>query len=153
MTGERCLDANVLFTSAHNPRGKAALLVKLAAQGYRTLHSSSYAVEEARRNLDRKFPESLHQFERISTALSRTEHHPVYRFRSGLARKDQPILQAAMACQANYLLTGDLKDFGSFMNARERTFGVCVLMVADFLAEYARRFSFQFFRSCSIAND
>ncbi|MGB5201662.1 MAG: PIN domain-containing protein [Sedimenticolaceae bacterium] len=128
------LDANVLFTAAHNPRGKAALLFELAAQGYWTLHSSSYAVEEARRNLERKFPESLDQFERISTALSLTEHHPDYRFPSGLARKDQPIFQAAMACQANYLLTGDLKDFGSFVNAKERTFGVCVLTVADFLA-------------------
>ncbi len=127
------LDANVLFTAAHNPRGKAALLVELAAQGYWTPHSSSYAMEEARRNLERKFPESLEQLERIGTTLSLTEHHPDYRFPSGLARKDQPIFQAAMACRADYLLTGDLKDFGSFMNARESTFGVCILTVAEFL--------------------
>ena len=101
------LDANVLFTAAHNPRGKAALLVELAAEGYWSLHSSSYAVEEARRNMERKFPESLDQFERISTALSLTEHHPDYRFPSGLTRKDQPIFQAAMACRADYLLTGE----------------------------------------------
>jgi len=113
----------------------AALLVELAGQGYWTLHSSSYAVEEARRNLERKFPESFEQYERTGTTLSLTEHHPDYRFPSGLARKDQPIFQAAMACQADYLLTGDLKDFGSFMNARERTFGVCILTVAEFLAE------------------
>ena len=128
------LDATVLFTAAHNPRGKAALLVELAAQGYWTLHSSSYSVEEARRNLQREFPDALEQFQRIGTTLSLTEHHPDYRFPSGLARKDQPIFQAAMACRADYLLTGDLKDFGSFMNVRERTFGVCILTVADFLA-------------------
>ena len=56
------LDANVLFTAAHNPRGKAAMLVEPAAQGYWSLHSSSHAVDEARRNLGRKFPESLEQF-------------------------------------------------------------------------------------------
>jgi len=112
----------------------AALLVELAGQGYWTLHSSSYAVEEARRNLERKFPESLEQFARIGTTLSLTEHHPDYRFPSGLARKDQPIFQAAMACRADYLVTGDLKDFGSFMNARERTLGVCILTVTEFLA-------------------
>ena len=128
------LDANVLFTAAHNPRGKAALLIELAAQGYWTLHSSSYAVEEARRNLERMFPDALERFERIGTKLSLTEHHPDYRFTCGLTRKDQPILQAAMACRADYLLTGDLKDFGPFMNARERTYGVCVLAVAGFLA-------------------
>ena len=101
------LDATVLFTAAHNPRGKAALLVELAAQGYWTLHSSSYAVEEARRNLERKFPESFEQYERTGTTLSLTEHHPDSRFPSGLARKDQPIFQAAMACRADYLLTGE----------------------------------------------
>jgi hypothetical protein len=40
-----------------------------------------------------------------------------------------------MACRADYLLTGDPKDFGSFMNAREKIFGVCILTVAEFLAE------------------
>jgi hypothetical protein len=85
----------------------AALLVELAGQGYWTLHSSSYAVEEARRNLERKFPESFEQYERTGTTLSLTEHHPDYRFPSGLARKDQPIFQAAMACRADYLLTGE----------------------------------------------
>ncbi len=129
------LDANVLFTAAHNPHGKAALLVELAARGHWTLHSSLYAVAEARRNLERKFPEALEQFERIGMTLSLAEHHPNYRFPPGLARKDQPIFQAAMACRADYLLTGDLKDFGSFMNARDRTFGVCVLTVAQFLTE------------------
>jgi hypothetical protein len=54
-------------------------------------------------------------------------------FPEGLAQKDQPIFQAALACQATHLLTGDLQDFGSFMNQPENTFGICIQTVAEFL--------------------
>ena len=53
------LDANVLFTAAHNPQGKAALVIELGRRGHWALATSRYALEEARRNLDRKFPQSL----------------------------------------------------------------------------------------------
>ena len=62
-----------------------------------------------------------------------TEHHPGLRFPPALAEKDRPIFQAALACGATHLLTGDLKDFGAFMNQAEKTFGVLVQTVADFL--------------------
>ena len=52
------LDANVLFTAAHNPTGKAALVVELGGRGHWALYSIRLAVEEARRNLERKFAPS-----------------------------------------------------------------------------------------------
>ena len=56
------LDANVLFTAAHRPEGKAAFLLQAwppqaVAPWY--LLSSAYALEEARRNLTVKFPDAL----------------------------------------------------------------------------------------------
>ena len=48
------LDANVLFTAAHNPNGKAALVITLGAEGLFQLATSAYPKEEARRNLERK---------------------------------------------------------------------------------------------------
>ena len=51
---------------------------------------------------------------------------------AALARKGRPIFQTAVACHATHLLTGDLKDFGPFMNRREETFGVLVQTVAEF---------------------
>jgi hypothetical protein len=39
-----------------------------------------------------------------------------------------------MACRADYLLTGDMKDFGPFMDAPEPTFGVTVVTAGRFLA-------------------
>lgn len=47
------LDANVLFTAAHNPGGKAALVIDLARRGHWQVMPSAFAVEEARRNLER----------------------------------------------------------------------------------------------------
>ena len=39
----------------------------------------------------------------------------------------------ARALGSRPILTGDLKDFGAFMNKPEETFGIVVQTVADFL--------------------
>ncbi len=61
------------------------------------------------------------------------EHRAALDFPQGLARKDRPIFQAALACQATHLLTGDLKDLGRFMNRPDETRGVRIQTVAEFL--------------------
>ena len=38
-----------------------------------------------------------------------------------------------MASGATHLLTGDLKEFGPFMNRPEETFGILIQTVANFL--------------------
>ena len=78
------------------------------------LYSSRYVLEEARFNLAHESPaknglsrlsESIHQFyeaddqKRFHAAIS-------------LPEKDAPILLAAIAAQADYLLTGDICHFG-----------------------------------------
>lgn len=45
----------MLFTAAHNPAGKAALIRELAAGGTWRLMTSVYAVAEARHNLAPEF--------------------------------------------------------------------------------------------------
>ncbi|GMQ84162.1 MAG: PIN domain-containing protein [Gammaproteobacteria bacterium] len=127
------LDANILFTAAHNPKGKAFLVIELGSQGYWELFSSPYALEEARRNLERKFPRSLGDLGDFQHGIRLIEHLAGLGYPEGLAQKDQPIFQAALACQTTHLITGDLKDFGPFMNQPENTFGVCIQTVAKFL--------------------
>lgn len=127
------LDANVLFTAAHNPRGKAALVIELGKQGHWALTTSRYALEEARRNLERKFPRSLDGLSSLLRGIQLVEHRPALRFPTALAEKDRPIFQAASACEATHLLTGDLKDFGPFMTRPEDTSGILVQTVAEFL--------------------
>ena len=130
------LDANVLFTAVHNPGGKAALVIELGVQGHWTLFSSTYAKEEARRNLERKFPQCLNSLEKVQNHINFVDHQSSLAYPKGLAIKDQPIFQAALICQASHLLTGDIKDFGRFMNQPEDTMNVCIQTVADFLSQF-----------------
>ena len=129
------LDANVLFTAAHNPDGKAALLIELGVRGHWQLFTSDYALEEAGRNLQRKFPRSLATLEEIRPALRISAHHAGIPRLSGLAGKDQPIFQAALACKATHLLTGDIRDFGRFMDRSADTHGLQIQTVASFLTD------------------
>lgn len=64
------LDANVLFTAAHNPSGKASLLISLGTDCLLQLATSAYAKEEAHRNLMRKFPHCLDRFEAIKAPFT-----------------------------------------------------------------------------------
>ena len=127
------LDANVLFTAAHNPKGKAALVIELGGRGQWALYSSRLAVEEARRNLERKSPKCLDRLRKLLSGVRLADHRAALDFPEGLARKDRPIFQAALACRATHLLTGDLKDFGRFMNRPGETLGVRIQTVAEFL--------------------
>ena len=127
------LDANVLFTAAHNPRGKAALVMELGKLGYFALATSPYASEEARRNLERKFPASLENLDAQLRSVQLVSHRADHHFPPDLIEKDRPIFQAAEAGHATHLLTGDLRDFGSLMNRPDETFGILVQTVAEFL--------------------
>ena len=132
------LDANVLFTAAHNPNGKAALVIGLSQGQSWSLVTSTYAREEAIRNLARKAPEGLVRMDGISKALELVEHRTDAPFPANLVDKDRPIFQAALGCGASHLLTGDLKHFGAIMNEPGKTYGMVVQTVAEFLQSVAR---------------
>lgn len=70
------LDANVLFTAAHNPRGKAGLVITLGSEGLLQLAISAYAREEARRNLERKAPDRLPEFSHQLSAIQLVADNP-----------------------------------------------------------------------------
>ena len=127
------LDANVLFTAAHDPGGKAVIVIEAGIHGNWELVSSAYALEEARRNLQRKFPTHLVRLEIFSHALRLAPHQENTPYPKGLPEKDRPIFQAALGCRATHLLTGDLKDFGCYMNKPKATHGMLIQTVADFL--------------------
>lgn len=131
------LDANVLFTAAHNPKGKAALICELGRAGLWQLTTSAYALEEARRNLARKYPHCVDQLENLAQALRLAPEGGTMPCPPPLPEKDCPIYQAALACKAQVLLTGDVRDFGFLMNAPEQADGLRVQTVADFLDRLA----------------
>lgn len=124
------LDANVLFSASYRQN---AGLSKLWNIEHIQLISSSYAVQEAKINLDtnqqrNKLAELIDEMELIAewnhVQLPHTFDIPV---------KDRPIMQAAIAAQATHLLTGDIRHFGQY-------FGKSVQKVKILMpGEYMRR--------------
>ena len=127
------LDANVLFTAAHNPLGKAALIIELGVQRNWEIMSCSYAIEEARRNISIKFPDYLKRFESLIATVIKVPSRSGRNCPAILPEKDRPILEAAIQCKASHLLTGDIKDFGPVMNKPSLTGGVVIQTVSEFL--------------------
>lgn len=127
------LDANVLFTAAHNRTGKAALVIELGIRGHWGLATSDYAFEEARRNIEMKFPGALSTLKAFRPAINIVSSVATMNCPVSLPEKDRPILEAAIRCKATHLLTGDRKHFGPFMNRPEVASGVVIQTVAEFL--------------------
>lgn len=127
------LDANVLFTAAHNPDGKAALIISFGAAGILEVCTSAFATEEARRNLAAKYPTALNQLGEILKTAAIVPERADAPFPPDLIEKDRPIFQAALACKATHLITGDTAHFGSFMRKPAKAFGLAIMTPAEFL--------------------
>ncbi len=110
------LDANVLFAAAISPKGRAQALFSLAEVGYGTLMTSSFAVEEARRNVARKYPDAQRRLEVLLDECQIVPEGSANRVAWAsdyLPAKDAPILAAAVESQADLLVTGDRAHFGA----------------------------------------
>lgn len=123
------LDANVLYSAAYLEDAGLDRFWKLANV---ELLSSTYAIEEARRNLALDRPSALPRLERLKSALRVTNPPqdltlPVH---LNLDPKDQPILAAAIYGKAAYLLTGDARHFGHLYGKRIE--GVMVMRPAQY---------------------
>ena len=82
-----------------------------------TCVTNSYAVEEAKRNIELKQFGSLEGLEQLLSHCTIsdkiTTQLPV-----SLAQKDIPILGGALASECSHLLTGDKRDFGAFFGKK-----------------------------------
>lgn len=114
------LDANVLFSAAYGPAGRAASLLKFAESGRCSLSTSPHALAEARHNIRLKRPESEERLEEALAWVSLVEEARTEDVRSGLEQglplKDAPILGAAVRSGADYLVTGDARHFGDLFD-------------------------------------
>lgn len=133
MTDHLFLDANVLFTAAHNSRGKAAFLFDRQHLQQWRLCTSAYACEEARRNLVRKYPRSAERLESLLADLAMADQPAIGALPIPLPEKDQPILAAALHAGCSHLLTGDRQHFGVYMNRADPSGGLIIQTVADYL--------------------
>lgn len=126
------LDANILFSAAY--REKSGLLRLWEIKSVK-LVSSTYAIEEATRNLDMPL-----QKERLGKLLVRLDR--IFPFHADIdlpksitiREKDKPILLSAISAKADFLITGDVRDFGKFYGQKIR--GVTVLPPSEYLKRF-----------------
>jgi predicted nucleic acid-binding protein len=124
------LDANVLFAAAYRPDSGLLRLWKVPRV---TLVTSDYAIEEARRNLPQ--PAQRATLDRLAerTEMVRGTFDGVPLPGSvKLPDDDKPILRAAIAARCTCLLTGNLRDFGPYLDTAVG--GVVIRRPAAFLA-------------------
>jgi predicted nucleic acid-binding protein len=124
------IDANILFTAAYSPQGKAALLIQKLGP---LMFTSDYAAEEARRNIQAKKPDAIITFEKLLKLIKCVSTSSSHECPIVLREKDRPFFLTALAEGATHLLTGDLKDFGVFMNKPTKACGILIQTVNDFL--------------------
>lgn len=123
------LDANILFSAAYRPYAGLRQLWEVPDV---ELVTSAYAVEEARRNLDR--PEqrvALQVLLQSMEVLAASPRDPPITVPIELAEKDRPILAMAVAARATHLLTGDVQHFGRYYG--QTVAGVHILPPAAYL--------------------
>lgn len=129
------LDANVLFSAAYRPDTPIRRLWELSGA---RLCTSSYAAEEARRNLregrQREELEELLKSVSIVATSANSEAHPVLKD-VRLPEKDMPIMLAAVDARATHLITGDFTHFGPYYG--RRIAGVLILAPGQYLSDFA----------------
>jgi len=129
------LDANILFSAAYSPEGRSAALFGLARKRHCRLITSQFAIEEARRNLTEKRPDSIQTLSDLLNWVHVVREADAKKTAqaqaTGLDRDDVPILAAAVGC-TEYLVTGDRMHFGRWMG--KDLLGVRILSLADAVA-------------------
>ncbi len=103
------LDANILF-SASLPNSLVFEYLKSLSEKV-DFTTSYYAVDEASRNIRIKFKDRLEFFQDLSLLIESTQAS-LFEVDVEINKKDLPIICGAISAQADYLLTGDKKDFG-----------------------------------------
>jgi predicted nucleic acid-binding protein len=128
------LDANILFSASFAKNRLAEFLGELSRHA--VFLTNAYAKAEAERNITAKYPECLPMYRSVVASV---EDVPLQLFDLGvkLAEKDHPILCGAISAGADFLLTGDKKDFGPLFGKTVR--GVKIVNVQMLLAELIAR--------------
>lgn len=132
------LDANILFSASLDLASPMATLVLRSKEMELRCLCSPAILEEVVRNLKKKRPVGLKHLPKLLEAIEWVPSPAGQACPLPLPEKDRHVLLAAMAGNADVLLTGDTKDFGPFMNKPKQSAGVLIQTFAEFVARETR---------------
>lgn len=132
------LDANILFSASLSLTSPmASLVLQSKVMGLRCLCSPA-VLEEVVRNLKKKRPAGLKHLPRLLEAIELVPSPTGQACPLPLPEKDRHVLLAAIAGKADVLITGDINDFGLYMNKPKQSAGVLIQTFAQFIAGETR---------------
>jgi predicted nucleic acid-binding protein len=112
------LDSNVILSGLLSDKGSPRVILDLLCLGLPMLSGATgeYNIVEIERNLMKKMPEVLPVYRKYLPLLD-LEVIPlpssgaIRKLLGTIADKDVPVLASAISCNADFLVTGDKKDF------------------------------------------
>jgi predicted nucleic acid-binding protein len=127
-------DANVLFAAAISPDGQSSALFNVAMRGNHVLIASPHVLEEARRNVEARYPDAIERLEAVLVPHLRVVAEApsslvTWSAEQGLPTADAPVLAAAVQGKADVLVTGDRTHFGHLFGRTLR--GVKVMTLRE----------------------
>ena len=119
--GRKCkvfLDSNVLLSGLFSDKGAPRIILDLLTLNLPMLAGATgrYNLMEVERNLKKRMPAAMplyHEYlPKLGLEVVALPSQETVRSLVGvIAEKDIPVLASAIACGAEYLITGDKKDF------------------------------------------
>jgi predicted nucleic acid-binding protein len=132
------VDSSVLFAGSLSAKGFARDLLLAGLTGQVALVLSSDVFEETERNLSRDYPRALAAFQQFKDAWSGAVIDPdpeaVQEIAERIARKDAPIVAAALAAGVDYLATYDRKHLLSEKVLIKSSYNLAVVTPEEVLA-------------------
>jgi len=112
------LDSNVILSGLLSDKGASRVILDLLCLGLPMLAGAigEYNVIEIERNLKKKMPGVLPVYRKYLPLLSLEvvplpSSEAIRKLFGIIADKDVPVLASAISCDADFLVTGDKKDF------------------------------------------
>ena len=120
------LDSNVLLSGLFSDKGAPRIILDLLTLNLPMLAGATgrYNLMEVERNLKKKMPEAMPLYQKYLPRLrleivEMPSRATVISMAGAIAEKDVPVLASAIACGAEYLITGDKKDFAKLRNVKK----------------------------------
>lgn len=117
------LDSNVILSGLFSDRGAPRILLDILSLNLSVIAgiTGRYNIMEIERNLRAKLPEAVPVYKEYIGKLNLhiipiPAMEELRKYTGAIAAKDVPVLVSAIKGRADYLITGDKKDFGKLKN-------------------------------------
>ena len=139
--GRKCkvfLDSNVLLSGLFSDKGAPRIILDLLTLNLPILAGATgrYNLMEVERNLKKRMPAAMpvyHEYlPRLGLEVVALPSQETVRSLAGvIAEKDIPVLASAIACGAEYLITGDKKDFDGLK--KDKRYNLKIVSPSEFI--------------------